>query len=272
MKLKATLLLIALLVLPQRAGANILVTRSSFPVYDMTREIAGDFADVKLLLRPGTEPHEFEPSALDVKALNDADVFIFTGPELEHWAGRIADSLTDTLTINASRNITLVDNDPHIWLDMNLASHMAANILTGLISADKLHSEIFTDNARKLITKLAELDGEFMSLPRNRALVFAGEFSYSYFLRRYGLDYISAYDGENEPGVRKLAEVIRYIRDNNVKHVFSDAVISQATHNIAAQTGAEILTFNTAHNCGENDSFIEIMTQNLANIRTAIND
>ena len=66
MKLK-TLIFIALFILSaSTANANLSVTCSMFPVYNFTRSITGNLADVKLLLPPGVEPHEYEPSPRDI--------------------------------------------------------------------------------------------------------------------------------------------------------------------------------------------------------------
>ena len=265
-KLKAAVIL--LFIFASSAFADVNIMCSSFPVYDFARAVIGNSGHVRLLLRPGTEPHEFEPSAMDIKAINDYDVFIYTGKYLEHWAEKITRSINkEIVIIDASRNIELVNNDPHIWLYGINASSMLMNI-----QADKLNADYYADNLREYLQKLAELDGEFMSLPKNKALVFAGEFSLGYFMRRYGLDYISAYDGENEPGARKLAQVIKYIRDNGIKYIFSDYEVSAITRGVADQTGTEILIFNTAHACGESDDYIEIMKQNLENLKLALND
>ena len=270
-KLKAAVILLFIFV--SSSFADVHVMCSSFPVYDFARAIVGTSGHVRLLLRPGTEPHEFEPSMMDIKDINDYDVFVYTGKYLEHWAEKISRSINkDIVIIDASKNIELVNNDPHIWLDGINASSMLMNIFMGIIQADKLKADYYSDNLREYLTKLHELDGEFMSLPRNKAIVFAGEFSLGYFVRRYGLDYISAYDGENEPGARKIAQVIKYIRDNNVKYIFSDYEVSAITRSIADQTGAEILIFNTGHAAGESDDYLEIMKQNLENLKLALND
>ena len=270
-KLKAAVIL--LLYLATSAFADVNVMCSSFPVYDFARAIIKNSGHVRLLLRPGTEPHEFEPSAMDIKAINDYDVFVYTGKYLEHWAEKITRSINkDIIIVDASKNIELVNNDPHIWLDGINASSMLMNIYMGIIQSDKLHADYYSDNLREYLTKLAELDGEFMILPKNKAVVFAGEFSLAYFLKRYGLDYISAYDGENEPGARKIAQVIKYIQDKGIKYIFSDYEVSAITRSIADQTGTEILIFNTAHAAGENDDYLEIMTQNLENLKRALND
>ena len=273
MKFKRLLLITSFLLITSTAYAKIVVTCSSFPVFDFARNIAGDNAEIKLLLRPGIEPHEFEPSAMDIVTLNDSDVFIYTGPELEHWAEKISHSLNNTRIINASKNIDLVNKDPHIWMDMQMASHMAANILTGLIMADSENSNIYRDNGQNFLRELAELDGEFMSLPRNKTLVFAGEFAANYFIASYGFKYISAYDGENEPGIKRITEIIDFIRNNGTKYILADDFGgSQITRSIANETGAQILTFSTAHMSSENDSFIAIMRKNLEALKLALND
>ena len=272
------------------------ITCSLFPVYDFTRAITGNLANVRLLLKPGVEPHEFEPSALDVKALNDSDVFIFTDKAMEGWAERISRSLTHTEIINASENITLIDNDPHIWLDLSLAQKMLMNIAEKLCVISPENSETFTNNAKSYCLKLAELDDKFFALTirdengnnenadnpnspnilnsQHKTLVFAGEFSCQYFLRRYGFNYISAYEGENEPSIKKLAQVMKFIQQNRTRYIFSEPLeISQVTRSISEETGAKILTFDTCHKVkDENITFLEIMTGNYENIARALNE
>ncbi len=258
---------------PSYAYAGLKISCSMFPVYDFTRAVAGSSADIRLLLKPGTEPHEFEPSPLDIKALNDSDVFVFTGPHMEHWAARISDSLTGTLIVNASQGIDLTDNDPHIWMDLSFVQKMIYNITEALCNADPGHSAIYTHNAAEYCSKFAELDDNFAALPKNRTLVFAGEFSCGYFLRRYGFEYISAYEGENEPGIKRMAEVIRHIQDNHVRYILSDLPVSRVTQSISEQTQAEILPFSTAHTVQDTSrTFLQIMTSNFANLARFLND
>ncbi len=257
------------------AYACLKISCSMFPVYDFARAAAtGTSADIRLILKPGTEPHEFEPSPMDIKTLNDSNVFIFTGKHMEHWADRIADSLTNIVIIDASNGIALAhDNDPHIWMDLALAQKMIYNITEALCSADPENSAKYTHNAAEYCAKLAELDEKFAALPKNRTLIFAGEFSCGYFVRRYGFDYVSAYEGENEPGLRRMAEIIRHIQENHVKHILSDLPISRVTQSISEQTNTEILPFSTAHTVQDtSQTFLQIMTDNFANLAKFLND
>ena len=112
-----------------------------------------------------------------------------------------------------------------------------------------------------------------MSLPKDKTLVFAGEFSCGYFVRRYGFDYVSAYDGENEPGIKRMAEILKHIRENGTRYILSDLPITQITRSISEQTGAEILSFSTAHIVQDTSrTFLEIMTDNFTNTAKVLHD
>ena len=177
------------------------------------------------------------------------------------------------MIIDASENIEIIDNDPHVWLDLNKAQSMVKNILEGICKTDPKNSGFYRDNAEKYILELSKLDLKFMNLNKNKVLVFAGEFSYNYFVRRYGFEYVSAYEGENEPSLKSMAEILKLIRENGTKYIFSDAFgISKITQSISEQTNTKILILNSAHNVTSSSSFLQIMNDNYENIKLALND
>ena len=274
MKLKTIFLLALFTFTASTAHAHISVTCSLFPVYDFTRSITGTLADVKLLLPPGVEPHEYEPSPRDIKALNDSDMFIFTCAEMEAWAVKISHSLNDTRIIDASEGITLINNDPHIWLDLSLAQRMVMNILRGLCEIDSDNAEEYTRNAERFCEELRGLDEKFSAMKKPRAIIFADEFSAGYFVRRYGYEYLTAYEGENEPSVKRMAEIIRHINEHKSRYIFTDINgIPAVAREISSQTGAKILTFGTGHMIHDTDiTFLQIMNDNYNHISEAMND
>lgn len=64
---------------------KIQIVATLFPYYDFARAIAGDRADVTLLLSPGREAHSFEPTPLDAVTISESDVFLYNGGEGEYW-------------------------------------------------------------------------------------------------------------------------------------------------------------------------------------------
>ena len=279
------------------------VVCSLFPQYDFVRQIAGDHAVVRMLLPPGVESHTFEPRPSDMKTLNDADVFVFTGKYMEPWAERIVQSLDNKnlVVVDASRGIALQkepdhedhdehgnthhhhhEYDPHIWLDLSLAQKMVDNIASGLSTADPEHADLYAKNAEAYKARLAELDAEFASIVkkgRHRTLVFGGRFAYLYFLKHYGLNYVTAYDtcsSEGEPGVQRIAQVIQYIRKKDICCIFHEEfVVPKVAQSIAEQTGAKLLTFSTAHNLTRDEfergvTFLDVMKANRDSVEQAL--
>ena len=73
------------------------VVTTLFPYYDFARAVAGDRADVTLLLAPGREAHSFEPTPLDAVTISRADVFIYNGGEGEVWADDMLDAVGEDI-------------------------------------------------------------------------------------------------------------------------------------------------------------------------------
>ena len=286
MKLKLNLMLkVITLVLCAAAGCPaparaVSAVCSLWPVYDFALHVAnGTGDDVRLLLPPGTEAHSFNPRPSDIKALNDADIFIYTHPEMEHWAGRISGTLNGTMSVSASDEIISHENDPHVWLDLSKAQSMIRNIASAFIAKCPENEAVYRKNAEEYCAKLATLDEDILAevdKSENKTLVFVGRFAYRHFLARYGLDYVSAYEGETEPSPRRVAEVTRYITEHGVKIIFRDELpMSPVTREIAEQTGAELRLFHMCH-CVTKDelergaTFYDIMKANAEAVIAAL--
>ncbi|HEM4802856.1 TPA: zinc ABC transporter substrate-binding protein, partial [Streptococcus suis] len=64
------------------------IVTSFYPIYSLVKEVSGNKNDVRMIgSRQGI--HSYEPSAADIKAIYDADVFIYHSRILESWAGRL---------------------------------------------------------------------------------------------------------------------------------------------------------------------------------------
>ena len=79
---------------PEKDGSLHIVTMN-FPGYDFARQVAGDGAEVTMLIPPGADSHSFEPSPKDVLAIQYADLFIYTGGESDSWIDRLLASMGD---------------------------------------------------------------------------------------------------------------------------------------------------------------------------------
>lgn len=69
------------------------VVTSFYPMYEFTRQVAGNRADVSMMVSAGEDAHHYEPSAKDIAGVNEADVFVYSSEEMEHWVGVLLDTL-----------------------------------------------------------------------------------------------------------------------------------------------------------------------------------
>lgn len=287
----------------QHQTSKIKVVASLFPQYDFAKQVAKDKADVSLLLPPGTESHTFDPSPSDILNISDSDIFLYTGKEMEPWSDKIISSAkNDNLIIcNVSDGIELKKNnshndhshdhdeqyehnfDPHIWLDPTLAMKMLDNITATFCEKDPQNTEYYKSNAENYKKKLSDLDADFKTMinsSKRKSIVFSGRFAHLYFINRYGLNYISAYDNcstEAEPSVKKISEVINFIKRNNIPTIYYEEFTEPKTaKSISEQTGAKPLKFSTLHNVTKeqlesNSTYIDLMLENLENLRQGLN-
>ncbi|MBA4417008.1 MAG: zinc-binding protein [Syntrophus sp. (in: bacteria)] len=283
------------------------VITTLFPVYDFARNIGGEKAHVTLLLPPGVEPHSFEPRPGDILAINRADIFVYTGKHMEPWVVGILKGIDNKklLVIDGSKGIALMEKgnedkdshghgenkkdhggeegrpDPHIWLDLYNAQKMVDAIRDGFIGKDPSHKEFYIKNAEAYNARLSALDERFkagLSRCAGRRFIHGGHFAFGYLARRYNLEYISAYEGSPnaEPSPKRIIELKKLIRDNHIKYVYYEELITpRVAEVVARETGTTLLKLHGAHNVSREDlekrvSFIGIMEQNLDSLRTGL--
>ncbi len=290
---------------------KIRVVASLFPQFDFARQIAGNRAEVDLLLPPGVESHSFDPSPADILRISNSDVFLYTGKEMEPWADKIADSIkaNGPEVYNVSHGIDLLKMpchhgedsasdgdahceeghhhdhglDPHIWLDPTLAAKMVDNIATAFCERDPENRDYYQTNAERYKQKLLELDSKFMDMinaSRRKAIVFAGRFAHLYFVNRYRLEYISAFKGcssDSDPSVKRIAKIIDFIRTHSVPVVYYEEFSEpKVAGSITEQTGARALPFYAIHNVTKEQlsrgvTYLDLMYENFENLKQGLN-
>ncbi|SEM77740.1 zinc transport system substrate-binding protein [Paenibacillus sp. cl141a] len=91
------------------------VKTSFYPMYEFTRQVAGDLADVENLIPPGIEAHDWEPTPQDMAGISDADVLVYNGAGMEGWVDQVLESIqgTGVSAIEASKGIEIMEGTDH---------------------------------------------------------------------------------------------------------------------------------------------------------------
>lgn len=284
---------------------KIKISATLFPQYDFARQIAGDKADISLLLPSGMDSHSYEPTPADIISISKSDMFIYTGEYLESWANDIVSDIDNekTYVLDVSHDIQLVkedeehhhdddeeeeegghhhEYDPHIWTSPVIAMQMVDNIADALCEIDSENSEYYRTNADNYKSELSELDSDFRKVVaegKRNTIYFGGKFAMYYFTQEYGLDYVSAFDscsGETEPSAKVMSEIISGIKENNIPVIYYEEIAEPVVANmIADETGAKPLLLHSCHNVTPAEfkdgvTYIDLMKQNVINLREGL--
>lgn len=290
---------------PKPDGERISIVTTIFPVYDFARAVAGDNADLTILLKPGAEIHSFEPTPADIIKIQNADLLLYIGGESEVWMSRVLDSMEG----NAPNTLILldvvealeeelvegmeaededddedeIDLDEHIWTSPPNAVLMINAIAEALCEVDTANAGDYRANAAAYREQIEALDKEFRevveSAPRD-LLVFGDRFPFRYFANTYGLRYRAAFPGcstDTEPAARTIAYLIDTVRDNYIPYIYYIELSNENVANaVCEQTGADKLLLHSCQQISRDDfesgaTYVSLMQQNVENLRKGLN-
>ena len=296
------------------------VMASFYPMYDFATKIGGKYADVTNMVPAGTEPHDWEPAATDIKNLEQADLFIYSGAGMEHWAEDVLKSLSNQnlISVEASEGIELLPGheeeeeahaeeeeshakeqtekqpegetaeddhdhgayDPHVWLSPLNAKKEMENIKNGFVKADPAHADYFEENYTTYAAKLDELDEAFKTkladVPHKEIVV--NHEAFGYLCKAYGLTQlgISGLSPDEEPDPKKMAEITDFVKEHQVKVIFSEELVSpKVAESVASETGASVEVLNPLEGLSDEElaagaDYFSVMEENLSKLVKAL--
>lgn len=278
------------------------VVVTGFPCYDMVRAVAGDMADITMLIKPGSEVHSYEPTPSDVIAMTEADLFVYIGGESDSWA----DGMLESMGGDAPETLRMFEcvetcsdedhdhdhdhghehsheYDEHIWTSPKNAMLMVEAVCDAMCAADAANADAYRLNAEAYSAQIADIDAQITGVVENAArteLVFGDRFPFLYLAREYGLTYHAAFPGcaaETEPSAQTIMELIMKVEEDGIPVVY---VIEMSTGNVASaiaeETGAEIVTLHSIQNVTADEfeageTYVSIMQKNVEALRKGLN-
>ena len=321
MKLKKIMLLVILVAIiltsiiigihaSKKAKTNntdkIRVTVSNFASYDFLRAIIGNNDNVELtfLLGPGKDSHSYEPTAQDLITIQNSDLFVYVGGEMEKWADRVLDTLetgkTEIICIadiadkmeekeidGAEENEHEHEHeegafDEHVWTSPQNAIKMINALENEMEKIDNKNSNTYKENSNKYIEKIKNVDSKIQNVVNNKVrdrLVFADKMPMQYFIDYYKLQVTAAFDGcstETEPSAKTIAYIENKVKEEKIPVILyielNNGAVAQT---IANETGAKAMQIQTLHNVSKKDfdngeTWVSLMERNIDVLREAL--
>ena len=234
------------------SGTTVVATTSQ--VGDLARAVAGERAGVRQILRPNSDPHEYEPRPSDVKAVGDAAVVLRSGGDVDEWlAGVVRNAGSDARVVTLIDAVTTRrqgdDIDPHWWQDPRNALVAVREIRDALAAADPGGRPRYAANAAALSVRLRRLDRAIAAcmraIPPTRRKLVTDHDALGYFAARYGIEVVGtvipALSTQAQASAGEAARLVRTIRAERVMTIFpEDSGGARLTRAIARDAGATV--------------------------------
>jgi len=273
------------------------VVTTFLPIYLFTKAVAGNVADVEILVPPGTEVHEYQATPENVKAIATANVLVKNGLGLEEFlSDTVKNAENSKLTeIDASKNIKPLNEispvektakteehhghehgkgNPHVWLDPVLAKQQVTNIRDGLIAADPGNKATYQANAAAYIQELETLNSEFQETlqktPNCTFVTFHDAFPY--LAKRYNLKQLAVVEiPEDQLSPTDVQNAIDAVKKYKVKALFSEpGVDNKLLTSLSKDLKLNLRTLDSMETGETNPQYyFQAMRANLQTLETA---
>ena len=228
-------------------SAKLPVVTTTTMITDLVKDVGGDRIEVNGLMGPGVDPHLYKATAGDVRSLQKADLIFYNGLYLE---GKIGDVLIK-LSRKGKKVYAISEGipeerllephefaghyDPHIWFDPLMWSDAVNVVVEGLSLSDPKNATYYQSSGERITKRYKELfdwaAAELQKVSPAQRILITSHDAFNYFGRAFdfrvvGVQGIST---STEAGLADIAKMVDFIRENNVKAIFVESSVSQAT-------------------------------------------
>ena len=290
--------------------AKIKIVASNFASYDFLRAIIGDNEEIELtfLLGPGKDAHSYDPTAGDLIKIQNADLFVYVGGEMEKWADKVLEStdsngkeiicISDFVEKMEEKEVDGAEDehhdeeheheegafDEHIWTSPANAIKMCEALEKAVEKMDPANASTYKKNSDAYIAKIREVDSKIRTIVdakvRNR-LVFADKMPMQYFINYYGLEVSAAFNGcstETEPSAKTISYLQNKIKEERIPVVLYIELNPGKVAKTIAQdvgNGCMAMQIQSLHNVSLDDfnngeTWVSLMTRNIDVLKKAL--
>lgn len=291
----------------QEKSEKLQVVASNFASYDFLRAIIGDNDNIelKLLLGAGKDSHSYDPTAQDLITIQNADLFVYVGGEMEKWIDKILGALdkenkriiciADYVDKIKEQEIDGAEEeeeeeseegafDEHIWTSPSNAIKMVNSLEKEISNLDSENSSKYKENAKKYIAQIENVDNKIKEIIDNKVrdrLVFADKMPMQYFIDYYNLKVSAAFSGcstETEPAASTIAYLENKVRDEKIPVIlYIELNNGRVAGTIAEEVGngCQAMQIQTLHNVSLTDfengeTWVSLMTRNIDVLKKAL--
>ncbi|WP_446404228.1 metal ABC transporter substrate-binding protein [Coleofasciculus sp. C1-SOL-03] len=268
------------------------VVATSTIIADWTEQVGGDEIELTGILKPGADPHVYEPVPADTIALEQADLILYNGYNLEPALIKLMQSAgVNAKTFAVGEVVTSLDfeyqgetePDPHVWGDAEHGIKMVNAIRDRLIELSPEDKDEFTANAAQLTAELEQVDTwitqQIQTIPANQRKLVTTHDAFQYYAQAYGLEVIGTLIGistEEQPSAQTVKTLSDAVKEAGVPAIFAETTINPALiETVAEEAGvklapSELYSDSLGAPGSEADTYVKMLITNTRTIVEAL--
>lgn len=268
-----------------KSSGKPLVVATSTIIADLASEVGGDEIDLKGILKPGTDPHVYEPVPADSRFLEEANLILYNGYNLEPGIIKMMNSVGGKARKIAVAEVVKplqldkgkgeVVPDPHVWGDVKNAIQMTNLIRDELVKLSPEDKEEFTQNANQLTQELKKVDiwitQQIQTIPSDKRKLITTHDAFQYYANAYKIPIAGTLIGistEEQPSAQTVQKLVDAIKKTGVAAIFAETTINPALITTVAQEAGvklspkQLYSDSIGAQGSEGDSYIKMMESN----------
>ncbi len=234
------------------------------PLAYLVEQIGGEHVKVDALVRPGQDPHTFEPTPRQIIALGRAAIFFKIDMPFERvLLEKVREGNRRLRVVDVTQGIQkrMMDAsccpghdhdheasggepDPHVWLSPSLLAIQAENIAEALCQADPVHRPDYQRNLAALLGRIDAVDRRIrrMLAPYRGRSFYVFHPGFGYFADAYGLKQEAVEAGGRSPAPKQLRALIEKARTDGAKVIFVQPQFApQSAEAVAKALGGKVV-------------------------------
>ncbi|GAA6621488.1 metal ABC transporter substrate-binding protein [Scytonema sp. NUACC26] len=269
------------------------VVATSTIIANLAEEVGGDEVQVTGILKPGTDPHVYEPVPQNTRVMEEADLVLYNGYNLEPGLIKLMKSAagkTRQLAVGeVVKPLQLAEKskgkvpDPHVWGDVKNAIAMTHAIRDALIKLSPEDKEEFTKNDQRLTKELEQLDSwiktQIQTIPANKRKLVTTHDAFQYYGRAYGIPIAGTLIGistEEQPSAQTVKGLVEEVKKIGVPAIFAETTINPALIKTVAQEAgvklapSQLYSDSIGAPGSPGDTYIKMMQSNTQTVVEAL--
>lgn len=259
---------------------------------DLTEQIGGDAVRVEGIMRPGGDPHLYQPTPMDARLVAQSDLVVKSGLKLEGWIDDLLENAGgERPTVVASDGVEPIRMegfkggvDPHFWFELTnwkVAANNVGEALVKLAGPDTAEGKAVQERLEAHLAELDRLDKwvhtRLESIPKEQRVLITSHDAFNYFGRAYDIDVVGlqGISTDQEASQRDVANIIEMVKRRKAPAVFVETSVNPALiEQVARETGVEVAGPLYSDSIGAEDSpagtFVGTMSENVRMITEAL--